>query len=61
MGIEELCDYSSDYEEYVHRIIFIGHDFNGWFAITKGDTSPLPDFSMVREENVVGVMIAIIY
>ena len=61
MGIEELCDYSSDYEEYAHRIIFIGHDSNGWFAVTKGDTNPLPDFFMVREENVVAVMIAIIY
>jgi len=48
-------------DSYVHRIIYIGEDAEGWFAITKGDNCILPDLRKVRFEDVEGVVIGILY
>lgn len=45
----------------IHRIIEIGHDTHGWFAITKGDNNPTPDAHKVRFHHIDRVLIAIIY
>lgn len=44
----------------VHRIIKIGKDEKGWFAITKGDNSFQED-GKVRFEQIKYVLIALIY
>jgi len=46
---------------YIHRIIYIGEDSEGWFAITKGDNTILPDLKKVRFEDIDGVVIGVVY
>ncbi|MBU1198607.1 MAG: signal peptidase I [Nanoarchaeota archaeon] len=45
----------------IHRIIELGEDEQGWYAITKGDNNPAPDKEKVRFENVQGVLVGLIY
>lgn len=45
----------------IHRIYKIGYDDKGWFAITKGDNVPTADTYLVREEDVLGVTVAVLY
>jgi len=45
----------------IHRIIDIGEDEQGWYAITKGDNNPVPDPGKVRFEDISGVLVGLIY
>ncbi len=45
----------------VHRVIEIGSDEDGWYAIVKGDNNPTPDPWKVRFDWVRRVTVAIIY
>jgi len=45
----------------IHRIIEIGEDEQGWYAITKGDNNPVPDPEKVRFEDISGVLVGLIY
>lgn len=45
----------------IHRVIEVGTDFTGWYAITKGDNNPLPDKDKVRFEQIERILIAIFY
>ncbi|VVB81393.1 Uncharacterised protein [uncultured archaeon] len=45
----------------VHRIIEIGNDEEGWYAIFKGDNNPTADPWKVRWDMVTRVTVAIIY
>ncbi len=39
-----------------HRVIAVGIDEKGWWATTKGDNSPYPDWLYLRETNLLGVV-----
>jgi hypothetical protein len=45
----------------VHRVIEIGNDEEGWYAITKGDNNPTPDPWKIRFEWVRRITVAVIY
>lgn len=45
----------------IHRIIEIGNDKKGWYAIIKGDNLPKPDPGKVRFEQIKRVLIGVIY
>ncbi len=45
----------------IHRIIGLGWDEFGWYAIAKGDSNPVPDPEKIRFEQVRGVVGGIIY
>jgi hypothetical protein len=45
----------------VHRVIEIGNDEDGWYAITKGDNNPTPDPWKIRFEWVRRITVAVIY
>lgn len=45
----------------VHRVIETGYDEEGWYALTKGDSSSLPDPGRVRFGQINGVLVAVIY
>lgn len=45
----------------VHRVIEIGTDEEGWYAIIKGDNNPTPDPWKVRWDMITRVTVAIIY
>ncbi len=48
-------------EIIIHRIIKIGYDEKGWYAITKGDNNKKEDPEKVRFSQVKRVLVAIIY
>jgi hypothetical protein len=45
----------------IHRIIEIGSDEQGWYALTKGDNNPATDPGKVRFEDIRGVLVGLIY
>ncbi len=45
----------------VHRVVRIGYDSNGWYAIAKGDNVAQPDPDRIRFDQINGVLVAIIY
>ncbi len=45
----------------VHRVIEIGNDEDGWYAITKGDNNPGPDPWKIRYDWVTRVTVMIVY
>jgi len=45
----------------IHRIIEIGSDSQGWYAIFKGDNLAKPDPEKVRWEQIRRIVVAIIY
>jgi len=59
--IGDIIIYQSGDSRVIHRIVDIGYDAEGWYAITKGDNNPLPDPAKVRFVQVLGVVIGIIY
>lgn len=59
--VGDIIAYQNGDEVIVHRVIEVGYDENGWFAITKGDNNPVNDKTKVRFENVRGIVIALVY
>lgn len=45
----------------VHRVIEIGNDEEGWYAILKGDNNPTPDPWKVRFDMVRRVTVMVVY
>jgi len=45
----------------IHRVVEIGEDEEGWYAITKGDNNNYTDPGKVRFENIKKLLIGIIY
>ncbi len=45
----------------VHRVIRIGIDDNGWYAVTKADNSDKEDPIKIRYDKVNGILVGIIY
>jgi len=59
--VGDIIIYRLESTRVIHRVIEIGHDNDGWYAITKGDNNPKPDPAQVRFDQVIGVVIGIIY
>ncbi len=45
----------------VHRVIDIGYDSNGWYAIMKGDNNNEPDPERVRFYQIKRIVVGILY
>ncbi|MBI2144514.1 hypothetical protein HYU17_05200 [Candidatus Woesearchaeota archaeon] len=45
----------------VHRVIEIGNDEQGWFAVTKGDNAAANDPEKVRFGQIKQVVVGILY
>lgn len=45
----------------IHRVVEIGRDSEGWYAVFKGDNLSQPDPEKVRWEQIRRVVVAIIY
>ena len=46
---------------YVHRVVEIGQDKFGWYAITKGDSNNIEDEGKRRFENIKGILVGVIF
>ena len=63
IAIGDIISYKSNIVDgiIVHRVVDIGEDEQGWFAIAKGDNNPANDPEKVRFDMIQGVVVAIIY
>jgi len=59
--IGDIISYERGDDIVIHRVMELGQDEEGWYAITKGDNNPVPDAQKVRFEQVISVVLAIIY
>ncbi len=61
IDVGDIISYSTSNGIIIHRVIEIGEDEQGWYAITKGDNNPIPDPYKVRFDDVKRIVVAIIY
>lgn len=61
--IGDIISYNTPFAEnrIIHRVIRIGEDESGWYAITKGDNLGTEDPYKVRFENIKRIVIGILY
>ena len=61
--VGDIISYESKFAEgiFIHRVIEIGEDEEGWYAIVKGDNNPSPDPGRIRFNQIKRVVIAIVY
>ncbi len=57
--IISFLDFSN--ETIIHRVVEIGFDEEGWYAITKGDANIFRDPFKVRFDQIKGVLVGILY
>jgi hypothetical protein len=57
----DIIIFEAEGNRIIHRVIKIGWDDQGWFAVTRGDNNPKDDPYRVRFEQVRGVVVGIIY
>ena len=57
----DIISYLHDSLIIIHRVILIGEDEQGWFAITKGDNNQEPDPYKVRFSQIKGLVVGILY
>ena len=59
----DIVSYESKYAEgtVIHRIVAKGEDEQGLFFIAKGDSNPTPDPGKIRCDQILRVLVAIIY
>lgn len=58
---EDIIIFRSGDERIIHRVTEIGHDDQGWYARTKGDNNIRPDPGKVRFDDVLGLVVGVIY
>lgn len=52
---------SGAYGVIIHRVIQIGNDSQGWYAIVKGDNNPIADPVKVRFSMIKRVLVGVLY
>lgn len=63
LEVGDIISFTTPYADgiIVHRIIELGEDEKGWYALTKGDNSPLIDPGKVRFSQVHRVLVGVLY
>ena len=61
LKVGDIISYRRGDRNILHRIVELGYDSEGWYAVTKGDNARLSDLERVRKDDITKVVIAIIY
>lgn len=61
LHVGDIVSYLKKDLRIIHRIARIGWDEKGWFATAKGDNLAENDLEKIRPEQIIGVVIAIVY
>ncbi len=61
--VGDIISYESEYADgiFIHRVIKVGFDPEGWYCIVKGDNNSEADPGKIRFSQIKKVLIAIIY
>lgn len=57
----DIISYRTPEGLIIHRVIDTGQDSMGWYAVTKGDKSSMPDPYLVRFQDITGIVVGIFY
>lgn len=61
LRVGDIVSYQYGDSAVIHRIVEIGQDESGWYAIFKGDNNPSNDPKKVRWNQIKRVLVAVIY
>ena len=61
LHIGDIIAYRLDNDIIVHRIIDIGFDEDGFYAVTKGDNNNVVDPNKIRFQDIIGKVLVLIY
>jgi signal peptidase I len=61
VSVGDIITYELSGRLIIHRIVEIGNDSLGYYLKTKGDSNPSVDKEKVRESQLRGVVVAILY
>ena len=61
VSIGDIIAYQTEGIIQVHRVIEVGNDETGWYAITKGDNLFEDDHKKIRFHSITGLVVGIIY
>lgn len=59
--VGDIISYEEGEGIIAHRVVRVGSDEEGWYAIAKGDNNLKEDESKVRFNQISGVLVAVIY
>lgn len=61
--VGDIVSYESDYASgtFIHRVVKIDYDNEGWYAVLKGDNNPDEDPGKIRFKQIKRVLVAVIY
>lgn len=61
--IGDIVSYKSEYasDVIIHRVVDIGYDSKGWYAIMKGDNNSREDPGKIRFNQIKRITVAVIY
>jgi len=59
--IGDIVSYGFGEELIIHRVVFVGEDFEGWYALTKGDNLEEIDPIKIRFDMIRGIVVGVIY
>jgi len=59
--VGDIISYEQDSIFIIHRVINIGEDASGWFAVTKGDNNEEADPYKIRFSQVKGIVVGVLY
>jgi len=59
--VGDIVSYETKQGTIIHRVIKIGHDDEGWFAVFQGDNNDRPDPEKVRFDQIQRLVVAVIY
>ena len=59
--IGDVISYRSSYGTIIHRVIEVNEDKEGVYFKVKGDNNAYPDSQKVRFDEIIGVVIAVVY
>jgi len=59
--VGDIASYKYGNETIIHRVIEIGQDEDGWYAIFKGDNNKNPDPYKVRSDQIQRVLVGVLF
>ena len=59
--VGDIISFDTEERIVIHRVILMGEDPDGWFAVTKGDNNNKPDPHKVRFDDIRGIVVGILY
>lgn len=59
--VGDIISYTAGNSTIIHRVVRLGYDEIGWYAITKADNLPKDDPYKIRFRQVQGILVGVIY